>query len=67
MLKLREVAERLNCSLGNVYSLVAAGMLPVVPTGAHGKGERRTWSGSSPERSGAAERARHRAGRYGYD
>jgi excisionase family DNA binding protein len=40
MLKLNQVAERLNCSLSNVYSLVASGKLAVTPTGAGGKGYR---------------------------
>jgi excisionase family DNA binding protein len=38
--KLREVAETLNTSLSNVYSLVSQGRLPVVRTGANGKGYR---------------------------
>ena len=40
MLKLSEVAERLNCSLANVYALRDAGLLHCVATGAHGKGLR---------------------------
>ena len=40
MLKLSQVAERLNCSLSNVYNLVASGKLTVTPTGASGKGYR---------------------------
>ncbi len=42
MLKLTEVAERLNCSLANVYGLKDAGLLSVVSTGASGKGFRVT-------------------------
>lgn len=40
MLKLTEVAERLGCSLSNVYSLKDQGLLAVVLTGAGGKGYR---------------------------
>ena len=40
MLKLSEVAERLNCSLTNVYALKDQGQLTVVATGAGGKGFR---------------------------
>jgi excisionase family DNA binding protein len=40
MLKLIEVAVRLNCSLSNVYALVQSGRLPAVATGANGKGYR---------------------------
>jgi excisionase family DNA binding protein len=40
MLKLSQVADRLNCSLSNVYNLVASGKLTVTPTGAGGKGYR---------------------------
>ena len=40
MLKLSQVAERLNCSLSNVYNLVTSGRLMVTPTGAGGKGYR---------------------------
>ncbi len=42
MLKLSEVAERLNCSLANVYALRDAGLLVCVATGANGKGFRVT-------------------------
>jgi excisionase family DNA binding protein len=42
MLRLTEVAERLNCSLSNVYNLIESGKLPIVPTGARGKGYRVT-------------------------
>jgi len=38
--KLSEVARELNTSLSNVYALVASGRLPVVCTGANGKGYR---------------------------
>ena len=38
MLRLREVAERLNCSISNVYALKDAGLLAVIRTGAGGKG-----------------------------
>lgn len=40
MLRLREVAERLNCSLANVYALKDAGHLICIATGANGKGLR---------------------------
>jgi excisionase family DNA binding protein len=40
MLKLSEVAVKLNCSVSNVYALVESNRLPVVPTGAGGKGYR---------------------------
>src|SRR5690606_11434268 len=40
MLRLREVAERLNCSLANVYALKDSGLLRCVATGANGKGLR---------------------------
>ncbi len=40
MLRLNEVAERLNCSVSNVYALMDCGKLPVVATGAAGKGYR---------------------------
>ena len=40
MLKLVKVAERLGCSLSNVYSLKDQGLLAVVTTGAGGKGFR---------------------------
>lgn len=40
MLRLKQVAERLQCSLSNVYALVQSGRLPVVTTGARGKGYR---------------------------
>ena len=40
MLTLREVAERLNCSLANVYALIEAGKLSAVCVGARGKGYR---------------------------
>lgn len=40
MLKLSEVATRLNTSLSNVYALKDAGKLPVVAAGAGGKGFR---------------------------
>ena len=42
MLRLREVAERLNCSVANVYALRDAGLLHCVATGANGKGFRVT-------------------------
>ena len=42
MMKLSEVASRLNCSLSNVYSLVQSGRLFVISTGATGKGFRVT-------------------------
>lgn len=38
MLRLREVAERLGCSISNVYALKDAGLLAVIRTGAGGKG-----------------------------
>ena len=38
----RQVAEKLGCSLSNVYGLKDAGLLAVVPTGAGGKGYRVT-------------------------
>lgn len=38
--KLSEVARLLNTSLSNVYALVADGKLPVICTGANGKGYR---------------------------
>ena len=34
MLRLKQVAEALNCSLSNVYALKDTGLLPVVRTGA---------------------------------
>lgn len=40
LLKIKEVAERLNCSVQNVHNLKDAGLLPVVHTGASGKGYR---------------------------
>lgn len=40
MLRFREVAERLNCSISNVYGLKEQGLLAVVTTGAGGKGYR---------------------------
>lgn len=40
MLRLREVAERLNCSLSNVYALIEQGRLATVSVGAGGKGYR---------------------------
>ena len=40
MFKPTEVARMLNTSLSNVYSLIATGKLPVVRTGANGKGYR---------------------------
>lgn len=40
MLRLREVAERLGCSVSNVYALRDAGLLHVICTGAGGKGFR---------------------------
>ena len=40
MLRLNQVAERLNTSLSNVYALKDSGMLPVIATGAGGKGYR---------------------------
>ena len=42
MLKLTQVAERLNISLSGCYALVATKQLPVVATGAGGKGYRVT-------------------------
>ena len=40
MLTLREVSERLGCSLANIYALKDQGVLPVVAVGAGGKGFR---------------------------
>jgi excisionase family DNA binding protein len=40
MLRLSQVAERLNCSLSNVYALVEQGKLHAVSVGANGKGYR---------------------------
>jgi predicted site-specific integrase-resolvase len=40
VLRLREVAERLNCSVANVHALRDAGLLRCVATGADGKGLR---------------------------
>lgn len=40
MLRLSQVAERLNTSLSNVYALKDSGRLPVVSAGAGGKGFR---------------------------
>jgi excisionase family DNA binding protein len=40
MLKLNEVAERLNCSVQNVYSLIDRGVLDAFRIGANGKGYR---------------------------
>jgi excisionase family DNA binding protein len=40
MLRLSQVAERLNCSLANVYALKDAGHLICIATGANGKGLR---------------------------
>ena len=40
MLKLSEVAERLGCSVSNVYALRDAQLLNVICTGAGGKGYR---------------------------
>jgi excisionase family DNA binding protein len=40
MLKLSEVAQRLNCSLSNVYALVESGRIIATSTGAAGKGYR---------------------------
>lgn len=40
LLRLSQVAERLNCSLQNVYSLKDSGALPVISVGANGKGYR---------------------------
>lgn len=40
MLKLRQVAQRLNCSLSNVYALVESGELAHTLVGANGKGIR---------------------------
>jgi excisionase family DNA binding protein len=42
MLRLSQVAERLNCSVANCYSLIAANKLPAVSVGAGGKGLRVT-------------------------
>ena len=42
MLRLAEVAKRLNCSLSNIYNLVDSGRLPVIATGAGGRGLRVT-------------------------
>jgi excisionase family DNA binding protein len=42
MLKLSDVAQRLNCSLSNVYALVESGRLDAVQIGATGKGYRVT-------------------------
>lgn len=40
MLKLTAVAERLNCSVANVYALKDQGLLAVISTGANGRGYR---------------------------
>lgn len=40
VLKISEVAQRLNCSIANVYALRDAGRLVFVSTGANGKGFR---------------------------
>jgi excisionase family DNA binding protein len=40
MLRFRQVAERLGCSISNVYSLKEQGLIAVVSTGAGGKGYR---------------------------
>jgi excisionase family DNA binding protein len=40
LLTLRQASERLNCSISGIYALVAQGCLPVVATGASGKGYR---------------------------
>lgn len=40
MLKLSDVARRLNCSLSNVYSLVDSGRIIATSIGAAGKGYR---------------------------
>lgn len=40
MLLIREVAERLRCSISNVHSLIEKGELPVYHVGANGKGIR---------------------------
>ena len=40
LLKISEVARALNTSPSNVYQLVARGVIPVVHTGANGKGYR---------------------------
>ena len=40
MLKLKQVSQRLNCSLSNVYALVESGELAHTPVGANGKGIR---------------------------
>ena len=40
MFKPTEVARMLNTSLSNVYSLIASGKLPVIRSGANGKGYR---------------------------
>ena len=42
MLRLAQVAQRLNTSLSNVYALKDSGKLPVVSAGAGGKGYRVT-------------------------
>ena len=42
MLRLRQVAERLNISVSGVHALVEKGLLPVICTGAGGKGYRVT-------------------------
>ena len=40
LMKIAEVARALNTSLSNVYSLIASGKLPVIRSGANGKGYR---------------------------
>ena len=40
LLTISEVAERLNCSVANVYALIQQGKLRRVPVGAGGKGYR---------------------------
>jgi excisionase family DNA binding protein len=40
MLRLSQVAERLNCSISNVYSLIEQGRLVAICIGANGKGYR---------------------------
>jgi excisionase family DNA binding protein len=44
MLRLSQVAERLNVSVSTVYALASSGKLPVIATGAGGRGYRVTES-----------------------
>jgi excisionase family DNA binding protein len=40
LLKPKQIAERLNCSLANVYALIGSGKLPAISVGVGGKGLR---------------------------